>query len=183
MRKPGLAAIARLYFRIGNSTFGSGNTTMILLGREMVERGWLPRWQVDLLYTLARVVPGTNVLAFVASSAHAMRGWAGAVAAIVALCVPASGVIIALTLAYQRWHNHPVGSAVVTAAMSSIAGIITGAAWLIAWPAFRPGNRLRTLVLVFGGLIASFCLSPLTVLAAAALTGWFWPSTATGGSE
>jgi chromate transporter len=164
-----------LFFRIGNSTFGSGNTTMILLGREMVERKWLQQWQFDLFYTIARVVPGTNVLAFVASSAHAVRGWLGAVAAVLALCVPASGVIVLLTLAYQRWHDHPVGSAVVTSAMSAIVGIIIGAAWLMAWPTYRSGDRLRTIALVLGGLILSFWLAPLTILLLAAVAGWFWP--------
>lgn len=175
MPKPGLAAIAKLYFRIGNSTFGSGPATMILLGREMVQRRWLQDWQFDLYYTLARVVPGTNMLAFVASSAHAIRGCLGAITAIAALSVPASAVVILLTLGYQRWHDHPIGSAVITAATSSIVGIIIGAAWSMAWPRFRPGERLRTVAYVSGGLLLSFWLSPLTVLLIAAIAGCFAP--------
>lgn len=177
MARPSLGAIAALFFRIGNKTFGSGNTTMVLLGREMTERRWLERWQFDLYYTLARVVPGTNVLAFVASAAHAVRGWQGAVAAMAALSIPASGVIILLTLVYQRWHAHPIGGAFITAAMSAIVGIIAGASWLMAWPQFRRGNRVRTAALVLGGLLFSFWLPPLTVLVLAATVGWFWRDT------
>jgi chromate transporter len=175
VRRPGLGSVAALYFRIGNKTFGSGNTTMILLGREMVEKRWLEQWQFDLYYTLARVVPGTNVLAFVAASAHAIRGWWGAIAAILALCVPASFVIVLLTLGYQEWHDHSVGSAVITAAMSSIVGIIAGAAWLMAWPRFQAGEQVRTVLFVLLGVGLSFWLSPLSILLIAAAAGWFWP--------
>jgi hypothetical protein len=60
--------------------------------------------------------------------------------------------------------------------MSAIVGIIIGAAWLMAWPNIRHGNRLRTLALVLGGLGLSFVLSPLTILVLAAVAGWFWPT-------
>jgi chromate transporter len=175
--RPSLGALAALFFRVGNKTFGSGNTTMVLLGREMIERHWLDSWQFDLYYTLARVVPGTNVLAFVASAAYAVRGWAGTLAAMAALSIPASGVIILLTLGYQRWHDHLIGGAFITAAMSAIVGIIAGASWLMAWPQFRHGNRVRTAALVLGGLALSFWLAPLTVLLLAAAVGWFWGDT------
>jgi chromate transporter len=178
--RPSLRALAALFFKIGNKTFGSGNTTMVLLGREMIERRWLEQWQFDLYYTLARVVPGTNVLAFVASAAHAVRGWPGTIAAMAALSIPASSVIILLTLGYQRWHEHPVGGAFITAAMSAIVGIIAGASWLMAWPQFRRGRRARTAGLVLGGVVFSFWLTPLKVLVLAAAIGWFWRGTEEG---
>lgn len=167
--------MAGLFFRIGNKTFGSGAAAVALLSREMDERRWLPRWQSDAIYALSRVVPGTNVLAFVAATAHALRGWPGAVAAMLALSVPASCVVIALTLAYERWHETPVGSAVIGAAMAAIVGIVAGAAWLLAIDRYRPGARVRTGTLVFGAALLSFYLPPLTVMALGAAAGYLWP--------
>lgn len=173
--RPSLGTIARLFFRIGNSTFGSGAATVVFLSEEMHRRQWLARWQLDLFYAVARVVPGTNVLAFVAASAHAVRGWPGAIAAVLALSVPASGIVVLLTLLYERWHNHPIGGAAVGAAMASIVGIIAGAAWLLSWPRFVPGDRWRTAVLVAGAAILSLWISPLPVIAIGAVAGYFWP--------
>lgn len=173
--RPSIAALAGLFFRIGNKTFGSGAAAVALLSREMDARRWLPRSQTDLIYTLSRVVPGTNVLAFVAATAYAIRGWPAAIAAIIALSIPASCVVIGLTLAYQRWYAHPIGNAVIGAAMASIVGIVVGAAWLLAAYRFTPGHRVRCCVLVFGAALLSFYLSPLTVMALGAVAGYFWP--------
>lgn len=167
--------MAGLFFRIGNKTFGSGAAAVALLSREMDERRWLERWQSDAIYALSRVVPGTNVLAFVAASAHAVRGWPGAVAALLALSVPASCAVVALTLAYEHFHATPVGDAVIGAAMAAIVGIVCGAAWLLAVRQYQPRARVRTCVLVVGAALLSFYLSPLTVLALGGAVGYVWP--------
>ena len=173
--RPSLASIAWLFFLVGNKTFGSGAATVALLSREIEQRNWLPRWKLDLFYAVARVVPGTNVIAFIAAAAHAVQGWPGAAAAVLALSIPASCVVVLLTLGYQRWHEHPVGGAAVGAAMAAIVGIICGAAWLMAWPRFRTGERLRTAFLVCGAVVLSIWISPLPVMALGALVGYLWP--------
>ncbi len=175
MQRPSLASVARIYFRIGTTTFGSGGATMIRLGQALTERGWIGPAQFDLNFTLARVAPGTNVMAFVMGSAYAIRGWWGALVALLALSVPASCAVVLLTITYQRWNEHPVGHAIVGAAMSAIVGIIVGAAWLLAWPRLRNREYARTLLLVAGGAALSFWLPPLQVLLASAITGYFWP--------
>jgi chromate transporter len=175
-RPPSLATVARDFFRIGVGTFGSGHTTMILLGENMVRRGWMPQSSFDAFYTLSRVVPGTNLIAFVAACGHAARGWPGAVAAVFALSVPASAVVILLTLAYLRWNDHPVGRNVIEFAMASIVGILAGASVLLILPRLRAGRRGRTLLIAAASLVLSAFLGPLPILALAAAAGWFWSS-------
>jgi chromate transporter len=171
-----LAAIAREFFRIGVGTFGSGHTTMILLGESLVQRGWMPQSKFDAFYTLSRVVPGTNLLAFIAASGHSSRGWPGAIAAVLALSIPASCVVILLTLAYLRWNDHPIGRNVMEFAMASIVGILAGASLLLLLPRLRTRRRTRALVLAGGAFLLSMYLDPLLILALAALVGWFWKS-------
>ena len=175
MERPSLRAIARTYLQIGNSTFGSGSATMIRLGQALTRLGWIGPAQFDLNYTLARLAPGTNVMAFVMGTGYAVRGWAGGVVALIALSIPASCVVVLLTLAYQKWNDHPLGHAIIGSAMSAITGIIVGAAWLLAWPRFRRTESWRTLVLVAGSATLSFWLPPLQVMLAGAVVGYFWP--------
>lgn len=175
MARPSIRALAALYFRIGNQTFGSGSTTVAILSRELTERKWLLPIQSDALFTLSRVVPGTNVLAFSAATAHAMRGWRGAIAALAAYTIPASVLVVCLTLVYLKWHTQALGGAAILAAMSAIVGIIAGGAWLLIASRIRSRHWLRTFVLVAGAAILSRWLAPLTIMAIAAVVGYFWP--------
>ncbi len=148
---------------------------MVLLRREVTERGWVPDHHADLLFALSRVVPGTNVLAFVVAIAHAVRGWAGAVAALLALSIPASFIMVGLTLAYQHWNGTRVGGAFLTAAMCSIVGVIIAASWQLAAPRVKRGTAVRTLILVVGGAALTPFLQPLSILVIAAAVGIAWP--------
>lgn len=176
MERPSLRELAWLFFRIGNTTFGSGSTIIVLLKREVTEREWIPEWHADLLFALARVVPGTNVLAFVAATAHAVRGWTGAVLSLLALSIPASFGMVALTLAYQHWNGTPRGGAFITGAMCSIVGVIIAASWLLAAPKVKRGTAVRTLTLVLGGAALTPFLQPLAILLIAAALGAVWPT-------
>lgn len=175
--RPSLLRLSWLFFRVGNQTWGSGGTTVVLLSREMDETRWLDRKRSEFYYALARVVPGTNVLAFVAGVSHAIHGWAGVAAALLAYTIPASLVIVLLTMAYQRWQEHPVGGEFILSSMSAIAGIIVAGAVLLLRTRFGPPERVRTLTLVLGALLLSQFVAPLMVLAMAGVVGWFWPDT------
>jgi len=174
MQKASLRELSSLCFRIGNSTFGSGGTIIILLARTMIARGWISKGQSDLYFTLARVVPGTNVLAYVASASWAVRGWPGVMVALLALSIPASVIMIGLTLAYQQFQHSRLGGEFITAAMSAIVGVIVSASFMIAVPAWRLGSRVRTAVLVAGAALASRWLGPIEIVAIAAAIGYFW---------
>ena len=82
-------SLRRLLFlslRVGNSTFGGGEPTMAVFQRELVgRRGWLSPEQYGLAYGLARVTPGTNVLAFCAAAGWQLLKWPGALAVVLGL--------------------------------------------------------------------------------------------------
>jgi chromate transport protein ChrA len=170
-KQPSLLTLARIAARTGVGTFGSGNLTSILLGRELEERGWFGRAQFDLCFTIARAVPGTNLLACVAAIGWYVRGWPGAIVFVVALSVPASVAVILLTLGYQTWHAHPVGKPAIEAAMSSIVGVIAASSWFL----IRAQPRsVRTGAMVLGALALSPYLAPISVMVLAALAGYYW---------
>lgn len=177
MDEPSLREIARIFFRVGNITFGSGAASTVLLREEIVEkRGWLGKHQFALCYALARVTPGTNLFALFSAAAWYVRGWRGAIVAIVAASLPASIVVILLTLGYLAISTNRLGQAAIVGAMAAVVGTIIAGAWLLMQPDILSRNWFRTITLVAGSMILSLGLSvpPIPIVGLAAIIGFFW---------
>jgi chromate transporter len=171
-----LAALAWVFLRVVNSTWASGSATIANIRRELVdERGVLRPEEFSLSFAMARIAPGTNVLAFCAAVGWRLRGWPGAALAVLALSVPAAFVVVALTLAYLAWHATPVGHAVVTGSAAAVVGVIAGGGWLLLAPYATRRNWFRTAVLAIAAFVLLWVLSPVQILIAAAVVGYLWP--------
>lgn len=175
MARPSLASFTALLLRIGNLTFGGGDPTMAALQRELVEqRGWLTGAQYALAFSLARITPGTNVLAFCAGAGWMIRGWTGAVIAVLATSLPSAALAVWLSSAYTTtasvvWVKH-----VFTAVAACAAGMTVAGAILLVKPHVTRG-WLRPLSVVAAAFAATQAgLSPIPVLAAAAIVGMAW---------
>jgi chromate transporter len=176
--RPPLSKLTNIFFRIGNTTFGGGYVTMGMLGRELVEtRGWLTSLQFDLAFALARVTPGTNLIAFCAAVGSQLRGWAGAAAAVLAVTVPSGLIALFFIYAFERGQENRVAMAAIGGTVAAVAGMM----WSTIWTILRPqiGNLIRTLqVIVIVGIafLASwkFDVSPLPVIGFGAIAGLLW---------
>src|SRR5258707_15650969 len=97
-----LRSLAAVFLRAGNLTFGGGDAITALLQRELVHRReWLTRDQYGLAQSLAKVTPGTAILAFCAATGWIVRRSAGALAAGLAVSVPSAALAVFLTLAFS----------------------------------------------------------------------------------
>ena len=164
--------------RIGNLTFGGGDPTMSAFYRELVERrGWLTREQYATAYALARVTPGTNLLAFSAGAGFLLHGWAGALAAVLAITIPSSILVAWVTMGYEAGRVNPLVTAIVGGIIASAIGMMIASAWQLVQPRIREGYWLRTLFLVAGATLglSVFHIAPITILLAAGLIGYFFP--------
>ncbi len=176
--EPSLGAVAATYLRLANLTFGGGDPTMAALHRELVvRRGWLGHAQYGLIYGLARVTPGTNLLAFCAGSAWFIRGWPAAAAAVAAATIPSALLIVWLTWAYQRLHENPLARGVLMGTLAAAVGMMIAAACQLLRPGLERGRTLRTAVLfaAASALLLLRWLGPLQVLGLAAIAGLAWP--------
>jgi chromate transporter len=174
--RPSLSQLLALFFRLVNFTFGGGDPTMAALQRELVERRkWLSPDRYGLSYGLARVTPGTNVLAFSAAAAWFMRGWRGALIAVTAGTIPCTVLVVWLTYEYQMLKAHPLALGAIAGMLAAAVGMMFAAAWNLLWPALRRGSWLRA-VLLAGGAAALIVrgIVPIYVLALAALVGLLW---------
>lgn len=171
-----LRSLAAVFLRAGNLTFGGGDAITALLQRELVHRReWLTRYQYGLAQSLAKVTPGTAILAFCAATAWMMRRSAGSLAAVLAVSVPSAVIAVFLTMAFTSMSGSARALAVLGAVLAASIGLMWAAAWLLVKPELNKVTALRTVVLVFGVFIARWwSVSPIEILAGAAIIGALW---------
>jgi chromate transporter len=176
--KPSLKKLTEIFFRIGNTTFGGGYVTMGMLGRELVDtRRWISSEKFDLAFALARVTPGTNIIAFCAAIGALICGLAGAVAAVVALTAPSAVLAVLIVQGFESWQGNRIAMAAIAGTVAAVAGMM----WSTIWTILRPhvGGLTRNLQVVLiagGGFLASwkFHVTPLPIIAAGTLIGFLW---------
>ena len=140
-----LPRLTGIYLRVGNLTFGGGDPTMAALHSELVvNRGWLSSAQYALSYALARITPGTNVLAFAAGTAWQVLGWRGAVLATLAVTVPSGVIALMLTAGYEAMRTNPRAMAAIGGTLAASVGMMATGAWqLLAFHlTSRDGRRV-----------------------------------------
>lgn len=166
-----------LFLRIGNLTFGGGDPTMAAFQYELVARRQLLSPQrYGLIYGLARVTPGTNLLAFCAGIGYELFGFRGALAAVAAVTLPTAVLVVLFTFAYETWSSNPLAMAAIGGMLAAAVGMMAAAAWGLSRPHWKPGGRLRTVALTGAALLLSrFAgLSPVPILLLGALAGLVW---------
>jgi len=150
---------------------------MAALQSELVaEHRWLNEERYALIYGLARITPGTNLLAFSAGAAWQIKGLVAALLAVVAIAVPSSVVVVLLTQGYQSWNANALAMAAIGGTLAAAIGMMALSAWQLLAPQIRPGRRLRAAAIFLAALVASlrFSISPIEVLTLAALVGLVW---------
>ena len=175
---PSLARATWPFFRLGNTTFGGGYITMIVLGRELVDRlKWLDRKDFELAFALARVTPGTNIIAFCAATGKMLRGWAGALAAVLAVTAPSAALAVLLMVGFEAWQGRPR----IMAALAATVAAVTGAMWSTVWMLTRPHvgrvkQTLRAVVFMGGAFLAArLGVTPVPIILGALVLGYVWP--------
>jgi chromate transporter len=178
MPRPTLNQLARVFFRIGNTTFGGGLLTMTVLGRELVHRqNWITEEDYELAFALARVTPGTSIIAFCAAAGWLVLGWLGAVIAVFALTAPTAVLAVLLLQGIDSGAGHPLIMGIVAATVAAVAGMM----WAIVWIIVRPYAKgfvpiLRAVLIAGGAFLASwkFNVTPIPVLATATGVSLLW---------
>ncbi len=169
--------LGSIFFRIGGLTFGGGNAGIAAINRELVvKRGWLSQSQFHFCYALARVAPGTNLLAFCVAVGWSLLGWPGALLAVLSLSVPSAVLVVLFTHVFQACRSHPLAQTVIQGLLAATIGIIIASAWVLMRPSLTSGKWLRPVVIVTGAMILTlrYSAAPLRVLALAAFVGLFW---------
>ena len=115
MARPRLTDVTRLFARVGVTVFGGGDPTIAILQREFYRRDWLSPEKFAIAFGLARLTPGTNVLAFCAAAGWYILGLGGALAAVLAITIPASVLVVWLTRAYDLTAHNRLAQSIANA--------------------------------------------------------------------
>src|SRR5277367_1381521 len=176
MARPRLSAVTRLFARVGVTVFGGGDPTIAILQREFYRREWLSPEKFAIAFGLARLTPGTNVLAFCAAAGWYILGFSGALAAVLAITIPASVLVVWLTRAYDLTTRYPLALSIANALVAAAVGTMLGAALLLVRTQCKPGRWLKPVAISTGAFLLAFVvrLTPLQVIGLAALAGFFW---------
>jgi chromate transporter len=180
-----LRKLTGVFLRIGNTTFGGGLPTIAALQRELVEQNrWLSMEDYALAFSLARITPGTNVIAFCAAAGARIMGLRGALAATLAETAPSAVLAVLMTQGYETWR----GNAWVMAGVAGTIAAVTGMMWASVWYIVRPyvgdiRSALRGALIALSAFFAfwKLGLGPVTVIGLAAVVGLVWKEPASKG--
>jgi chromate transporter len=174
--RPRLSALTSLFARVGVTVFGGGDPTIAILQREFYRRDWLSPEKFGIAFGLARLTPGTNVLAFCAAAGWYILGIGGALAAVLAITIQPALLVIWLTRAYDLTAHSRLAQSIVNALLAAAVGTMIGAAVLLVRSQSKGGRWLRPVVISTGAFLLAFAarLTPLQVIGVAVVAGFFW---------
>lgn len=179
--RPTLSQMAEGFTRCANFTLGGGSATVAVLHREILDkRRWLSADNFALCFALARLTPGTNLLAFCTGAGWIVRGMPGALVALLAASIPCTLIVVAATALFSQWQDNQWVQAAIHGATAAAVAITVKTCWTIARPHFKGRSRLRV-VLVVGaafGLHTLLGMPAIEVLLLSAAIGALLPAAA-----
>ena len=174
---PTLGALASVFARYANTTFGGGSATIAVLRQQILDkRGWLDEPQFELDYALSRLTPGTNLLAFCTAAGWTTRRWLGSLVALLASSLPCSLLVVLFTVFNEQLQGVAWFQAALTGALAAAVAIMVSTAWVFAEPHVKAAP-LKAAIVVPGAAALSLGvgLSPVKILLLAAAAGLLWP--------
>lgn len=129
----------------------------------LVERtGWYSEEEFVNTFALANFIPGGNVIALATIAGVRLRGWPGALAAIIGLCLPPAVLVCAAGSLYLRYSDTAIAQRILGAMAAAGAGLIIAMAIKLLKPM---RGSVRGLGMTGAVFVAAFLLHlPLTTI-------------------
>jgi len=175
---PDLGQIASVFIRYANFTLGGGSATIAVLHRAILQqRRWVDADRFALCFALARLTPGTNLLAFCTAIGWLLGRLSGAAVALLAASIPCGLIVAIMTALFSQWQQNPVAQAAIHGAIAAAVAITVKTCWTIARPHFKGRARLRVAVIAAAAFLLYVWLEmpAIEVLLLAAVAGAFLP--------
>lgn len=176
--RPRLSSIADVFIRYANFTLGGGSATVAVMHRELLDkRRWVCPDNFTLCFALARLTPGTNLLAFCTGIGWLLRRLPGAAVALLAGSIPCTVIVILATALFSHWQENPWAQAAIHGAIAAAVAITVKTCWTIAHPHWKGRSRPRVALVAAAAFAAYVVLGvpAVTVLLLAAVVGALLP--------
>ena len=167
-----LSTIFFSFLKIGMFTFGGGYAMLPLIEQELItKRKWIEQKEFLDLLTLAQSVPGpiaVNTSVFVG---YNVRGFGGAVAALLGSVLPSFVIILVIAIFFADIRHNPVVDAAFKGMRPAVVALIIGPVISLA-----RGMHWIMFIVIAAAALAIWWLdwSPIYVLVTAAAIGIAW---------
>lgn len=159
------------FFLIGATTFGGGYAMLPIIHREIVERHrWLAEDEFINVLAVAHSSPGAVAVNSAVFIGCKLRGFPGAMAALLGSIMPSFLVILAIAVFLNRFAEHPAAMAAFAGIRPAIAALIIAAMLKLGKPTLKKPVKLVYL-LGFLLLSAVFNVHPIVIILLGAGSG------------
>lgn len=157
---------------IGATSFGGGVVAYLRSGL-VARRGWLDDRSFVELLSISQSLPGLNATNMAMLVGDRLKGTRGALAAIVAICLPGGLLMLVVGRLYQEHGDHPLATAALKGVAAAAVGLILATAVQLGRKSL---GRLADAVFVVVTVVAvhRFHLSVPAVLVAVGLAATLW---------
>ena len=162
------------FYRAGSLVFGGGHVVLPMLRAEVVPTGWVADDEFLAGYGVAQAVPGPlfTFAAYLGTVAKGVpTGWPGGLLTLVAIFLPAFFLALGPLPFWGAWRQHPVIRSCLAGVNAAVVGILLAALYDPIFTTSVRGPLDFALALAAFGLLFFWRLSPLWVVALAALGG------------
>jgi len=165
-----VSALVLVFAQLSLLAFGGGNSIIPEMHRLVVDvHAWMSGQEFVALYALAQAAPGPNLMV-VGLIGWRLSGVWGALASTIAVALPASVLMLAVTNVWDRFRDAPFRRAVQAGLMPVTVGIVMAGAALFIQETANGLAQITVIALVVP-LFLFTKLHPLVVLGAAAAAG------------
>lgn len=174
---PSFRSFLQLVFRHAAFTFGGGSVTVVVMERDIVEsHAWMSKEAFRTVYGLARLTPGTTILALITGLGWRFFHWPGALAALAIAAIPGALLAVLLAATYQSLSQNPIAKLFLGGAAAAVTGFIAASLWRIVHPYWQSPQRLLCVAVYLIALLLTLAgAPPFPILLGLAITGFCWP--------
>jgi chromate transporter len=173
-----LGLIFRTFLLIGTTSFG-GAVVAYLRSNLVDKHRWIDDPTLVELLAISQSLPGLNSVNVAILVGDRLRGIAGAIAAIVGLCLPGALVMFAVGVAYGMHGSRPAVTAMLHGVAAAAVGLVTSVTLQLGRSSLTHLSDLGFVALTIIGVTLLHLRVPYVLLGVGVLAIWWYrPHTA-----
>ncbi|MGB0505320.1 MAG: chromate efflux transporter [Pikeienuella sp.] len=166
--QPNIAAMVKVFGRIGILSFGGPAAQIALMHREVVENNnWLSERQFLNGLSFCTLLPGPEAMQLATYAGWRLHGTLGGLIAGLLFVLPGAAIVLALAAAYAIWGQASYATGLFLGVKAAVLVIVIEALLKVSRKALKLWDHWLVAALAFVGLFFFAAPYPLIVLAAA----------------
>jgi len=160
--------IFRAFLLVGATSFGGG-LVVYLQDALVTKRKWVDDRTFVELVAISQTLPGLYTVNTSVMVGNRLRGVAGAIAAVVGLCLPGALIMFAVGLAYDAHSRRPVVAAMLHGVAAAAVGLVAAVAVRLGRKSIERLGDLFFVALTVAGVPVLHLRTPYVLLGVGAL--------------